>query len=304
MSDVPCVCCGGVSSRPYVAGLRQCIQCTHVWADPGLSENDATRLYAQDYFQGGEYVDYEREAPALRRNFRRRLRDLVRRHPQGGFLWEIGAAYGYFLKEASSHFTVAGCDVSDFAAAYARTALSLDVQAGDYLRLTVPRPCDVICLWDTIEHLSDPRAYLAKARDDLRPAGTLALSTGDIGSAYARWRGAKWRLIHPPTHLHYFTRASITTLLTNLGFEDIRVSYESIARSADNVAYRFLVRLGGNWGHGQDVHGTPSRRLLARLGGNWGKRMHDRLRRIGALNFTFCVNLRDIMVVYAQNGSR
>ena len=60
-------------------------------------------------------------------------------------------------------------------------------------------------MWDTIEHLKRPDLFVQKAAADLRPGGLIALTTGDIGSLNARLRGARWRMIHPPTHLHYFS---------------------------------------------------------------------------------------------------
>jgi len=280
MSSETCICCEATRNRGYLAGLRQCTDCGHVWADATISDDELQKLYGERYFRGDEYADYAREAPALAKNFRRRVRTLVRRHPAGGFLWEIGAAYGYFLKVAGDHFTVAGCDVSDFAAAYARSQLGLDVQTGDYLAVSPPRTCDVICLWDTIEHMRSPQLCLEKARTELGSGGTLAVSTGDIGAAFARWRGAKWRLIHPPTHLHYFTRASLTRLLARLGFDAIQTSYEPFCRSADAAAYR----------------------LLGQRRGAWGKAIYGGLRNAGLLRFTFSINTRDIMTVYARKG--
>ena len=60
--------------------------------------------------------------------------------------------------------------------------------------------------------------YGEKAYEVLKPGGRLFLTTGDIGSWVARIQGPRWRLIHPPTHLHYFSKATITRLLTGLGF--------------------------------------------------------------------------------------
>ncbi|MBX7247295.1 MAG: class I SAM-dependent methyltransferase [Candidatus Sumerlaeaceae bacterium] len=238
-----CICCESGNFAPHFPGLLKCLECTHVWADVSLSDDELRAIYSQNYFNGDEYLDYEKERPALERNLRNRVRDLVRRHPAGGRLYEIGAAYGYFLRLASQHFTAAGCDISDFAADFARTKLNQDVTAGDYLALSPPaQPFNVVCLWDTIEHLQHPEQYLAKAYTEMAPGATLALSTGDIGSLLARLRGPKWRLIHPPSHLHYFTATSMTRLLTRLGFKNVEISHHAFWRNADAVAFRLLAR--------------------------------------------------------------
>lgn len=275
-----CICCEGTSHAPHLRGLRRCTDCTHVWADMRLSEDELRALYSENYFLGEEYLDYEKEAPALRRNFRLRLRELRARVP-GGNLWEIGAAYGHFLREAQPHYTVAGCDISAHAAARAREDLGQDVVCGDYLTLDVPADQDAICLWDTVEHLATPDLYLARAAKQLRPGGVLALSTGDIGAWMARVRGEKWRLIHPPTHLHYFSARSMRTLLARLGFCEIEIHYHAFWRSADAAAYRLL--------------GYPENRATAPI--------YRMLRRMHLLDFTFPLNTFDLMTVYARRPS-
>lgn len=272
-----CICCGSTAHEAHLRGLRRCPACTHVWADMTLSADELRALYSENYFQGEEYLDYEKEAPALRRNFQRRLRELTARVPEGQ-LWEIGAAYGHFLHEAQRYYTVAGCDISTHAATRAREELGQEVVCGDYLTLDVPMNQDLVCLWDTVEHLAAPEQYLARAAQQLRPGGTLALSTGDIGAWLARKRGEKWRLIHPPTHLHYFTARSMRTLLDRLGFVDIEVRYHAFWRSADAVAFRLL--------------GHPPERVTAGL--------YRALSKAGLLNFSFPVNTVDLMTVYAS----
>ncbi len=267
-----CICCGGTEPEPHLTGLLRCAGCGHVWADMRLSHEELKELYSRNYFEGGEYVDYKLEESALRRNFQRNLDALRKRHPGGGRLWEVGAAYGFFQREAAPHFDAAGCDISEHAALFARNHLGMDVVAGDYLSIQLEVPPDIICMWDTVEHLAEPHRYLEKAASDLRPGGTLALSTGDIGSFMARWRGMHWRLLHPPTHLHYFTTCSMRRLLERLGFGKVEVRHHAFWRSADTVAAKLLAPESG---------------------------LYRALRRTGVLSFAFPLNTRDLMTVYA-----
>lgn len=268
-----CICCQSNDHAPHLTGLLRCTGCGHVWADMRLSEAELKQLYARNYFEGGEYIDYRLEQPALRRNFRRNLAVLRARHPEGARLWEVGSAYGFFLREADAHFEAAGCDISEHAARHAREHTGVEVAAGDYLGMQLDNTPDIVCLWDTVEHLAEPHRYLAKAAADLRPGGTLALSTGDMGSWMARWRGERWRLLHPPTHLHYFTTNSMRTLLERLGFTEIRVKHHAFWRSADTVAAKLL---------------SPESALYRALG------------KTGLLRFPFPVNTFDLMTVYAS----
>lgn len=272
-----CTCCRGTTTAAYAAALIRCLACGHVWADVCLSQEELARIYSDAYFRGEEYVDYALEASALRRNFRPRVLELAQCYRQGARLWEIGCAYGYFLKEAETHFNAAGCDISADAVRYACEILGVQAMCMDYLSQPPGEPLDVVCLWDVVEHLQDPRSYITKAAAELRSGGMLALSTGDIGSRHAQRRGARWRLIHPPSHLHYFTTQSMQTLLTSVGFVDIRIRHLPFWRGVNGVAYRLL---------SADTPGI-------------GAAAYSTLMKSHLLHWSFPLNLHDIMTVYA-----
>jgi hypothetical protein len=72
-------------------------------------------------------------------------------------------------------------------------------------------------LLDVIEHLPDPHGTLELCARHLNPGGIIVVTTGDFASLYARLAGARWRLMTPPQHLWYFTRASIERMAGSLG---------------------------------------------------------------------------------------
>ncbi len=236
-----CIVCGNHGQpRPLYAGLTECPQCGLVYALEQPADREIRSLYASPYFHGAEYADYERDRPVLQRNFQERLK-VMSRFCTGGKLLEVGSAYGFFLDLARRQWEVTGVDVSEDACAYARRVLGLDVIAGDLLDLEFPNaPFDVFCLWDTIEHLKKPHEYLAKIATIARNGSLLCLTTGDIGSIVARIQRSRWRLIHPPSHLYYFSEATLRRLLGKFGFEITYVSRVGFYRSIDQVAYSLL----------------------------------------------------------------
>jgi hypothetical protein len=92
-------------------------------------------------------------------------------------------------------------------------------------------------MWDTIEHLEDPGAYLAEIARVLPDAGLLALTTGDIGSLLARFQGPRWRQIHPPTHLWYFSRETLGRALERFKLDVIWCRRVGVARSIGQTIY-------------------------------------------------------------------
>lgn len=245
------VCDGALAPAPKLPGLLQCADCQFITADAHLSDDELASLYAEDYFHGDEYADYVSEGPELRANFLKRLEVVLALQPEQerGRLYEVGAAYGFFLDEVRSRYRhVAGIDISEDAAKFARDTLGVDVVAGDYLKVEFDEPLDIVCLWDTVEHLAHPGDFLLKAGRDVRPGGLVALTTGDIDSLNARLRGRRWRMIHPPTHLHYFSRRTITKLLDRAGFDVVHLDTAANSRSVRGIAYAILVLRGKRQG--------------------------------------------------------
>ena len=99
-------------------------------------------------------------------------------------------------------------------------------------------------MWDTIEHLKEPNKYIHKASQLLPKGGKLALTTPDIGSVLAKFRKSKWRMIHPPTHLHYFSLNTMCKLLEKHNYKIIYKKKCGFYRSIGNMVYIvFVLRL-------------------------------------------------------------
>lgn len=232
-----CVVCRSNQFKPLWRELQQCLTCGHVMANIDLESLQPAALYNDDYFSGDEYADYLRDRKTLERNFSARLKE-VRRVHNGGALIEIGCAYGYFLNLARAYFSVRGFDIAESALKHAKNVFGLPVENSDFLDARLENEtADVIVMWDTIEHLLRPDLVVSKASKVLKDGGSLFLTTGDIGSLLARLRGKNWRLIHPPTHLHYFNKDSIRRLLKDAGLETTVVKYVPVWRSLRQILY-------------------------------------------------------------------
>jgi len=240
MTQHECIVCGARSFQRHWDILVKCGDCGFVTA-PLEGPLDAALLYNEAYFCGAEYLDYAADERLFKRNFRRRLRDLLR-WKQGGRLLEIGAAHGFFLDLARRHFEVVGVEINPQAAAHARSR-GLRVFSGDLLSVDAAElggPLDVAVMLDVIEHLERPDLHLARLAQLCPPGAVLLITTGDAGSWVARRRGRRWRLVHPPTHLHYFDRHTLGRLLARHGFEVREVRTAGVSRSLRQIAHSML----------------------------------------------------------------
>jgi SAM-dependent methyltransferase len=239
-----CVACG--SSGPFLPTLEtllRCPQCNLVFADAHLTDVQVQHLYGRDYFGGDEYADYLGDKKAIQRSLRQKVAYMAQTAPHIRRVFEIGAAYGFFLDLAREGWEVAGIDIAEEPTAYARNILGVDVRQGDFLTAAIPPGYyDAFCMWDTIEHLARPGAYIERVAELIAPGGYIFLSTGDIESAVARRQGRGWRLIHPPTHLFYFSRATLSRMLERYRFRVRSIVTMGLHRSLRQTVYSLFVQ--------------------------------------------------------------
>lgn len=173
-----CIVCGGGPLNPLYSGILKCHDCGHVFADCHISEEEISAFYDRSYFFGSEYGNYLAAKGALQKNFRSRLRVIKKfadpeRHSN---LFEIGCAYGFFLDIARDSFDiVSGMDITEDGVQYACEQLKLEVIQADFLRYDFgDKKFDVVCMWDTIEHLRSPHLYIEKVSAQMDGGALLA----------------------------------------------------------------------------------------------------------------------------------
>lgn len=274
-----CIICGGSLENNTYKGLVKCNKCGFITTNLDITESELEELYSSKYFNGEEYNDYLSDKKLIQKNFNNRLKKIYENVPKSDEkkLFEIGCAYGLFLDIAKENFKhVEGIDISKDAAKYARETLKLDATAGDYLSYNIEEKVDVICMWDTIEHLKSPHLFIEKASSHLNNNGIIAITTGDIGSFNAKFRKEKWRQIHPPTHMHYFSKNTLETLLRKNGFELLSCTYPSSYMSVKNIAYIILTLRTKN------------------------KKLYNYLDKAGLLNWYIRINMFDLMYIIAR----
>jgi len=254
-----CAVCGAAGLRPYLrvaqtsetatlvpatdrygaapADIQRCSACGHAQVAEFPAEPELDEAYgdaAEDAYLEEERGQRATAAVAL---------DRIERHSDGpSAICDLGCWVGFLLSEADRRgWRSQGVEPSRFASAYARERLGLDVRtAGLFDAELPPGEFGAVVMADVIEHLPDPGAALARIHGLLRPGGVVYLALPDAGSRVARVLGERWWSVLP-THLQYFSRASMRTLLERHGFA---VEWLGTAPKAFTVRY-YLDRLAG-----------------------------------------------------------
>jgi SAM-dependent methyltransferase len=134
---------------------------------------------------------------------------------------DIGCGVGTFRRqvEADSPWMVDGAEPHPWARAHALPA------RGRLWDLDVLRPgpgapsgYDHVFLFDVIEHVSRPRAFVRASARFLRPGGWLHVNVPALPSLYSAYDEAAG-------HLRRYTPATLARTVRGLGFKDIRIGY-------------------------------------------------------------------------------
>lgn len=224
--------------------LVRCPSCGLKFISPRLDPTALKRLYDDvAYFEGegSVYGGGSGRSPAmlLQQQWmagRLALADRELGRPAAGArLLEVGSAYGLFLDAARRRgYDVTGVELSGNAAEHARRALGLTVHSAQLAEAPLSGPYDVICAWDTIEHVPDPVEFWRTVRGLLADDGVVLFSTPYVSSVPARLLGRRWWTLKPTEHIWHFTPATHRTVAAAAGMRVDRTLLNPLARA--NVA--------------------------------------------------------------------
>jgi SAM-dependent methyltransferase len=221
-----------------LADVVRCTNCGHMQLEPMPPEDVLESAYADA--ASGDYVEEEAGQRETARRILNRIAPHLIREPAR--LLDLGCWVGFLLAEARARgWEATGIEPSKYASEFAREQLGLDVRTEDLFEAELPdESFDVVVLGDVIEHLVDPGGALDRIARLLAPGGVLAMMLPDAGSRVARVMGRRWWSVIP-THVQYFTRDSMATMLRSHGWTPLLVG---TAPKAFSVRY-YLERIGG-----------------------------------------------------------
>lgn len=227
--------------------LAQCRQCSLVYRNPRERAEDLVDTYASEMPDDATLRTLHQNQ---REAYRGQVRRLERAHGRRGPGLEVGSYVGAFLAAArAAGWTFEGLDINAHAAAFA-CRMGFRVTVGELDDVT-GRQFDAVAIWNTFEQLPDPRAAAIAARRLLNTGGTLAIRVPN-GEAYTIFRRAlrgpfasvaRAVLVHNNLlgfpYRHGFTTSSLTRLLTDAGFGDIRFHGDTLVPIGDRWTRRW-----------------------------------------------------------------
>ena len=235
---IPCEICGSNQFSPVceshlVSPVVQCSICGLQFVNPIPGKEYLNQLYQQEGEENLYYKNYIQERTDRKKSYNkhyfRRLK-LIEKYLDGkGKLLDIGCGGGFFLNAAQEDgWDAHGIDIVPDFVKFAREELGLkNVHCGSLEESQFEKNFfDVIVLWDLIEHLPHPMAFLKIINKILRPGGLIIIWTPNAKNAV--WLKENWFGYKPSQHLYFFTSATLNKILQSTGFH---VEYQNTNRA-------------------------------------------------------------------------
>jgi 2-polyprenyl-3-methyl-5-hydroxy-6-metoxy-1,4-benzoquinol methylase len=221
--STPCPLCGAQERAPFLSCdgflFVRCTACRAVYQNPTPVFEDLRRRYGENYFA------YEHENE---RNFfhlmELGLRDVGFEARTAGFasprtFLDVGCATGMLLESMQGKgWMVKGVDICRESAEYGRRHRGVDIFAGTLREADfADGSFSVIHFSHLIEHVPDPRGFLAEVLRILKPGGFAVITTPNVDGFQARLFRSGWRSAIAD-HLVLFSRRTLGKLLRDSGF--------------------------------------------------------------------------------------
>ncbi len=256
-----CLICRG-ETKIYLGGIKDylvlqgnspdfdvhyCVLCRTASSMPPMTNEELARYYPQEY---GPYVPKKALAGFLQKlKYRSDLALLKKyRGACGGTLFEVGAGRGEFLREALAEgFEVRGLEPSEAGVRTAQDIYGIRLERGFVDDFNFGATYDCVAARHVLEHLNDPVQVLNKIfKNGLKPSGVLMLKLPRLDSWEARLLGKFWSGYDMPRHRVHFSREAIRKILSQIGFQEIKIYSELIPQdlARDIRSYRVYGKPG------------------------------------------------------------
>lgn len=230
-----CILCGAVDrfERRYEKSgyaIVICSACNLCQLDPQPTPEQLAAVYTEAYFassvDGVGYGDYAAQEQEYLETFAEDVRRISSFVPEGSVL-DVGCGYGYFLRKAAeAGYACYGLDLAEKAVEVARRYFpSNRIFLGtlDTVAELRDRRFDIIFGSHLIEHIPDPRAFVADLATRLTENGILVFVTPNVESLLSRVSGSRWVSYKIPEHVACYSPGTITRLLESAALTPLAV---------------------------------------------------------------------------------
>lgn len=250
-SSESCILCGRALDQVYHKDLYRCSNCGLLSKTPKPKKSDLKDALKE--FMLSACTDSKKEKRRIGKAEKQLsyLKSWLSKAGKEGAVsvYDIGAGPGMFLKAAKDlGWEVYGNELSRVQIEFAKDRYGIELDYGYFEDIDAPESLDVINIWNTLEHLTDPIAVLKKAHSLLTEKGLIHIrvpvkTEEQIKEKYEHF------------HMYEFTEETIQTMLQACMFtvidgqrnEDTTIDILAIKPEDKQVLITGCGRSGTNW---------------------------------------------------------
>lgn len=223
-----CLICGsdrlGNLNDYHKFNLVQCSSCGFVFMKQIPTPAELKAHYDTYSYDREQYL-----SPITIKNYNQLL-DEFEPYRKSNKLLDVGCGMGFFLEAAKQR----GWEV--YGTEYSPKAIEINEKkgikmiAGQLLSDNFPeKDFDVITSFEVIEHINNPLEEIHHIYSLLRSKGLFYCTTPNFNSLLRYYLKENYNVINYPEHLSYYTKKTLTNLLTKNGFKKLKVYAHGIS---------------------------------------------------------------------------
>ncbi len=224
-----------VTSENFSAFL--CTECKALFLDQSLVRDRLADFYPQHYWWAPEGVSGWMESFyrkwVLRLDQLAFVKNVLASYDKPRCL-EIGCGSGTFTGMAKNEgIDIRGVEISSEAVEEARIQGIFCISTGTIEDIVVSgETYDSVILFHVLEHLVDPRKFMANLAGVIREGGILILQVPNCSSWQARLFGKRWYGLDCPRHVCNYSAGALEYLVASSGFRISRIETFSLRDNA------------------------------------------------------------------------
>ena len=221
---IDCCFCSSKESKKFDSfgkwEIKLC-RCGYKFTNPRPNFDYLKELYNEEYFEE------EGRFETSQRYFKKNVAEVENWFESPKKILEIGCAEGDFLKVLNERgWEVEGIDISEDAIQKGRKKYDFKLNNDIFEKFVFNKKYDVIAMYQSLEHVQNPKLVLEKCHKLLNSGGILLIEVPNLNSFDLKI--SKKRRIWSydlPFHLSHFEPKFLEKKLIDIGFETLCIDY-------------------------------------------------------------------------------
>lgn len=210
--------------------IVRCDDCSLVFLNPLLSDQELSSLYPVDYYAYQDRFENEhRWKEIIKKVLGVRVGTRDPKFSTPGTLLDLGCGSGWFLRKMrEAGWDVHGVEINAAAAELGRRRAGLDIFGGTLQEANFPSEFfDYVRSNHSFEHISCPGPTLDEIHRILRPGGKVLIGVPNVSGLNARLFRQYWWYLGAPVHPFSYSVKTLCRLLEAHSFEIETITYNS-----------------------------------------------------------------------------